>query len=86
MHCNNVRSGELKNSLKQEERAESGPSFAKVYVKFWEMVILAISPLSHHALAHAKPDAALHTYYIDSVIIIQLDYIIIYFASSSICC
>lgn len=70
-----MRSGELKNSLKQEERAESGSDFARVYVKYWEMVILAIFPLSHHALVHAKPCAALHTYCLD-YIMIQLYYYI----------
>lgn len=47
------------------ERAESGSDFAKV--KYWEMVTLAIFPLSHHALAHAQPYAALHTHDIDSI-------------------
>lgn len=32
MHLRNVRSGELKNFLKQEERAESRSDFAGVYV------------------------------------------------------
>jgi len=71
MYWSNVRSGELKSSLKQEEREESRSAFAGFYVKYWEIVILAIFFLPHHAhLTRAKSCVALHTYYVPNLLLV----------------